>query len=243
MKRLLITLTAIALFGALSSAARAQTTNYSPKWNGHANHSSTVPRYGSTTPTTSGLPNYMTNANYGNLANKYNAAYGAYQAKYQKDLATYENYLATHPGIAQTTPYGMPYGTSYPTYGAYTNPMMQQLSSIPILSSLAPMLGSGGGYGGGMPMGMPMTTAMPMTMPMTMPYATASYPYSGASYPYAGVPYAQAAHHHHWFGNGNYGGSGPLGIGYQAMHHGGGNGFFAPRHFAAASQAHWRHNH
>jgi len=258
-KRVIITLTAMALFGALGSAARAQTPAQTAKWNRYMSRHPGVAQQAGVNPLATGVPNYMTN--YPGSANSYNAASAAYQAKYQRNLATYQNYMAMHPGMAQQLAAqqgmtnGLPYGASYPglqNYGGYANPMMQQLSSIPIVSSLAPMLGGyggggygGGGYGGGMPAAQ-------------MPYAASSYPYSGASsYPYARAPYAQEEgmepefhHHHHWSENpgngagyGNGYGSAP-GMGYQAMHPGARGAFFASHPYAAARhQQRWMRNH
>ena len=158
MKRVIITLTAMALFGALGSAARAQTPAQTAKWNRYMSRHPGVAQQAGVNPLATGVPNYMTN--YPGSPNSYNAASAGYEAKYQRNLATYQNYMAMHPGMAQqlaaqqgmTT--GLPYGAGYPglqNYGGYANPMMQQLSSIPIISSLAPMLGGygGGGYGAG----------------------------------------------------------------------------------------------
>ncbi len=238
----------MALFGALGSAARAQTPAQTAKWNRYLSHHPGVAQQVGVNPLATGVPNYMTS--YPGSANNYNAAYAAYEAKYQRNLATYQNYLATHPGMAaqQRMTTGLPYGASYPgpqNYGGYANPMMQQLSSIPIVSSLAPMLGGygGGGYGGG---GYGYSGGMPAAQ---MPYAATSYPYSrAASYPYAGAPYAQGAgtqpwaqHHHHWFNNAGSGAA--SGMGYQAMHPSTSGTFFASHPYAAARHARWLRNH
>jgi len=238
-KRLFITtFTAMALFGALGSAARAQTATQRAKWNSYLSNRPGATQQFGTNSTASNVPNYMNR--YSGTTNGFNPAYAAYQGRYQRDLATYDNYLATHPGIMAQPGMmtGLPYGGSYPGM-AYGNPMMQQLSSIPmmqqlssipIVSSLAPMLGGYGGYSGGMPMG-------------GMPYAAASYPYSAPSYPYAqaGGMLPPWAHHHHWFNNPYATGSGASGIGYPAM--GTHSGFFASHPYAAARHARWLRNH
>jgi len=183
-KRITTILAALLACMALGSAAgaqtSAQTTKYNRYLNNHPGTAAASPM--STSPAMGNVADYM-NGN-GGMQNRYAAAS---QGQYQRNLQKYNYYLATHPGIANASPYASGY-PGMTNYGAYAP--TQALASNPIMATLAPILGMGMQNGGGYPGAGMMQPSYGMQPSYAMEPSYAGVPYMGAGAPMGGyAPY------------------------------------------------------
>jgi hypothetical protein len=225
-KRAIIAFAALLACGAIGSSARAQTPAQVGKFNRYlSNHPGVAQRFAAN-PGMTNVPSYLTG--YPGAQN-YSSGY---QAQYMKNYAIYQNYLLTHRLAANQGMGNVPsYMANYPGQYPYPAPT-QQLAGSPLMALVAPFM-SGypgvqnypGGYGGS---GAPIYQS---------PYAGASYP-PPAQWGAGDGNYHPWHHHHHFDGDGPYGG------GSYGPYAGGGSGPYGSGGYNGApiSQA-WNQHH
>jgi hypothetical protein len=228
-KRAILTVAALVACASLASTAGAQTPAQVAKYNRYlSRHPGVAQQLGAGGGMNNVLAGYAGNSATQNYANSYNA-------QYQKNLATYQNYLLTHPGVAQQMgAAGSPYGSYYP--GAQYPDPTQQLTSNPLMATVAPLLG---GYPGLQNyLGNYTGNVLPVAQP---PYAGGAYPV-GPRASYDDDEDFEGPHCHRGGGAG-YGayGAGPYGYGAAGRY---GYGAGGPYQGAAtAPYGHFRYGH
>jgi hypothetical protein len=192
---------ALVACASLASTAGAQTPAQLARYNRYL---SKHPGVAQQLATNGGVNNPAGNAAMQNYyANMYNN-------QYQKNLATYQNYMLTHPDVAQQmAAVGSPYGSYYPGAQPYLAPT--QLTSNPLMATVAPLLGSYPGLQNYM--GNYTGNVLPVSQP---PYMGSAYPGAGAGYAYEEPPCPRGGA----AGYGAYGGAGPYGYGAAAPPYG-----------------------